>query len=68
MASDSSAEAAEVEKLYEFGERLNEAKDKSQVPLLLIFNPTPSIFVFFCFFVFCVLVILMGGFVEWRSM
>ncbi|OAY84254.1 Apoptosis inhibitor 5 [Ananas comosus] len=30
MASDSSAEAAEVEKLYEFGERLNEAKDKSQ--------------------------------------
>ncbi|RWV97337.1 hypothetical protein GW17_00039874 [Ensete ventricosum] len=29
MASDSAADAAEVEKLYEFGERLNEAKDKS---------------------------------------
>ncbi|CAL9183035.1 unnamed protein product [Musa hybrid cultivar] len=30
MASDSAADAAEVEKLYEFGERLNEAKDKSK--------------------------------------
>ncbi|WOL14180.1 hypothetical protein Cni_G22960 [Canna indica] len=30
MASDPAAEAAEVEKLYEFGERLNEAKDKSE--------------------------------------
>ncbi|RRT45985.1 hypothetical protein B296_00039556 [Ensete ventricosum] len=32
MASDTSADAAEVERLYEFGERLNEAKDKSEVP------------------------------------
>ncbi|URE42908.1 Apoptosis inhibitory protein 5 (API5) [Musa troglodytarum] len=30
MASDTSADAAEVERLYEFGERLNEAKDKSE--------------------------------------
>ncbi|XP_042427863.1 apoptosis inhibitor 5-like protein API5 isoform X1 [Zingiber officinale] len=29
MASDSAADAAEVERLYEFGERLNEAKDKT---------------------------------------
>lgn len=35
MASESDAvvnDAAEVEKLYELGERLNEPKDKSQVP------------------------------------
>ncbi|CAL9200338.1 unnamed protein product, partial [Musa hybrid cultivar] len=30
MASDTSADAAEVDRLYEFGERLNEAKDKSE--------------------------------------
>ncbi|WOL02224.1 apoptosis inhibitor 5-like protein API5 [Canna indica] len=30
MASDSAADSAEVEKLYELGERLNETKDKSQ--------------------------------------
>ncbi|KAG6510743.1 hypothetical protein ZIOFF_028778 [Zingiber officinale] len=29
MASDSAADASEVERLYEFGERLNEAKDKT---------------------------------------
>ena len=29
--TDASEEAKQIEKLYEFGERLNEAKDKSQV-------------------------------------
>lgn len=29
--ADPSDEAAHIEKLYEFGERLNESKDKSQV-------------------------------------
>ncbi|GKV53633.1 hypothetical protein SLEP1_g60151, partial [Rubroshorea leprosula] len=28
--TDSSEEAKQIEKLYEFGERLNESKDKSQ--------------------------------------
>lgn len=31
--TDPSDEAKQIEKLYEFGERLNEAKDKSQVLL-----------------------------------
>lgn len=29
--TEPSEEAKQIEKLYEFGERLNEAKDKSQV-------------------------------------
>ena len=36
MATDSS-DAAEVEKLYQFGERLNESKDKSQVKQVVPF-------------------------------
>lgn len=36
MAADSS-DAAEVDKLYEFGERLNESKDKSQVRTKTLF-------------------------------
>jgi len=31
------ADAAEVERLYELGERLSSAKDKSEVPLPLLF-------------------------------
>lgn len=34
MATDAAADAAEVENLYQYGERLNEAKDKSQVRFL----------------------------------
>lgn len=33
--TDASEDASDIEKLYEFGERLNEAKDKSQVVCLL---------------------------------
>lgn len=37
------ADAAEVEKLYEYGERLSEAKDKSEVPPSL--SPNPQLFI-----------------------
>lgn len=30
--AEASEEAKDIEKLYEYGERLNEVKDKSQVP------------------------------------
>lgn len=45
--ADTSDEAKQIEKLYEFGERLNEAKDKSQVggPFLFsIFISIPRVF------------------------
>lgn len=42
--TDASEEAKQIEKLYEFGERLNEAKDKSQVGP---FRPF-SLFLGFC--------------------
>lgn len=32
-----SADAKDIEKLYEYGERLNEVKDKSQVPKVICF-------------------------------
>lgn len=35
--SENSDEAKDIEKLYEYGERVNEAKDKSQVPQFLQF-------------------------------
>ncbi|RWV98478.1 hypothetical protein GW17_00038670 [Ensete ventricosum] len=43
MASDTSADAAEVERLYEFGERLNEAKDKSEVPSPFFSHSFPAL-------------------------
>lgn len=39
--ADSSDDANHIEKLYEFGERLNESKDKSQV-IFIAFDLTNS--------------------------
>lgn len=55
--ADPSEEAKHIEKLYEYGERLNEAKDKSQVHTLsLLFLGFKSDL--FCFQIW--LVVLVG--------
>lgn len=51
VMADPSDDAKHIEKLYEFGERLSESKDKSQVP----FPPHPTLLSLLPFaFLFCV--------------
>lgn len=65
MATDTAADPAEVEKLYQYGERLNEAKDKSQVRLplrALPGFPITSLFLLVCphYFLFCLMSAVTG--------
>lgn len=65
MSSDLSDEASHIEKLYEFGERLNESKDKSQVPLR---PPTylPQFLIFLGFL--CILLTEFGFVAEFEGL